>query len=339
MPDAVLPDVLAVDEAHAARVSIDIGGNRKATKLYRVLKDIAPKIPHLILATATPMQKDTVEYHALLNLLGLPHYWMREKAFILSLSIVASDQAPELSALISSSLLLLDVVEHARPSLRLLNDDELVLLRELRSTNDRQVRANLVSTHWDAFRSLFIKLHPARLLTVRNTRRSLEEIGYVFPKRNLKSITLTGFVDITNFYGDINYYIGSTYLGAEKLLFPDRKFSDGFVKSSYQQRMASSLHSCGRSLARRKAKLLALKNLVSQFDRSEWSIESDLDDEDEDDAMLGGNETEGESAAFAVAKEYRTALSDADALDRVEKVGVRRSPAQATPFERSAATA
>ncbi len=314
MPDAVLPDVLAVDEAHAARVSIDIGGKRKATKLYRVLKDIAPRIPHLILATATPMQKDTVEYHALLNLLGLPHYWTREKAFNLSLSIVASDEAPELSALSSASLLLLDVIEHARPSLRLLNDDELVLLRELSSTNDRQARANLVSTHWGVFRSLFIKLHPARLLTVRNTRRSLEEIGYVFPKRNLKSITLTGFVDVTNFYGDINYYIGNTYLGAEKLLFPDRKFSDGFVKSSYQQRMASSLHSCGRSLVKRKAKLLALKNLVSQSNRSEWLIESDLDDEDEDDAMLGGNETDEEFAAFAVAKEYRAALGDVDAL-------------------------
>lgn len=314
MPDAVLPDVLAVDEAHAARVSIDIGGGRKTTRLYRVLRKVAPYIPHVILATATPMQKDAVEYHSLLNLLGLPNHWSREKAFELSLNIVASEELPTLSALSSAPTLLFDVVESMNPSLSMLSDEEVDLLAQLTETSDKQDRIRIVQSHWDIFRSLFIKIHPARLLTVRNTRRSLEDIGYIFPRRNLQSVTLTGHTDVVKFYDRINLYISSTYLGAERILFPDKKFSDGFVKSSYQQRMASSLYSCGRSLEKRKAKLIALKNLVAYSERSKWQIDSDLDVEDEDDAMLGDGEIDQEIASLPgkMTKEYRAALNDID---------------------------
>ena len=54
--DAVLPDVLIVDEAHSARVSIDISGKKNKTRMYQMLEKVCKKIPHLILATATPMQ-------------------------------------------------------------------------------------------------------------------------------------------------------------------------------------------------------------------------------------------------------------------------------------------
>lgn len=322
MPGAVLPDILAVDEAHAARVSLDISGKRKTTRLYRALRDVTPRIPHVILATATPMQKDSVEYHSLLNLLGLPKYWSREKAFDLSLSIVASDEAPALSALSSAPVLLLNVVESMHPSLDCLDDDELGLLEELTVTDNEQARTNLLYAHWNTFRSLFIKLHPARLLTVRNTRRSLEDVGYIFPRRDLESVTLTGFTDVVKFYSDINFYIGSTYLGVERVLFPDRKFSDGFVKSSYQQRMASSLYSCSRSLAKRKAKLAALKDLVAYSERSKWQIDSDLDEEDEDDAMLVGGEIEEEAATLTgkMVREYRDALEDVDSSQVIRAI-------------------
>lgn len=322
MPDAVLPDVLAVDEAHAARVSIDIGGGRKITRLFRVLREVAPRIPHVILATATPMQKDAVEYHSMLNLLGLPNHWSREKAFDLSLNVVASDELPTLSELSSAPTLLFDVIEDMHPSLSILSDEEANLLNQLREAGDKQTQINLVRSHWYTFRSLFVKIHPARLLTVRNTRRSLEDIGYVFPRRNLQSVTLTGHSDVVKFYDRINFYIASTYLGVERILFPDKRFSDGFVKSSYQQRMASSLYSCGMSLKRRKAKLLALKELVAYCERSKWIIDSDLDDEDEDDAMLGSQEVDEEVASLTgkMTREYRTALADVDSSQVIRAI-------------------
>ena len=83
--DAVLPDLLVVDEAHAARVSTQAGGRKKTTRLYAMLESVCAQIPHVILATATPMQKEASEYHALLRLLGLPRRWRKESRFLGSL--------------------------------------------------------------------------------------------------------------------------------------------------------------------------------------------------------------------------------------------------------------
>ena len=64
-------ELLILDEAHSARVSKDISGSSKKTQVYSMLESVSSKIPHIILATATPMQKEAGEYHSLLKLLGL----------------------------------------------------------------------------------------------------------------------------------------------------------------------------------------------------------------------------------------------------------------------------
>lgn len=288
---AIIPDVLAVDEAHAARVSLDVSQHQKTTRLYRTLAKVARSIPHLILATATPMQKDSIEYHSLLNLLGLPKHWARHKAFQLSLSIASAADAPQTSELAQATTLLMEALTEMRPSPSVLTHEEESLLKALSSAVQPLARAQMASAHWSVFRSLFIKLHPARLLTVRNTRRALAEVGYVFPKRELTAVTLTGHDQVLDFYRRVNRYISYTYLGVEKALYPDRKFSEGFAKSGYQQRTASSLYSCGRSLERRRAKLLTLLKLVNEQSPERWCIASDMEDADEDDAFLSADET------------------------------------------------
>lgn len=65
------PDVLIVDEAHAARVPAP-HQNSSPSLLFKALEDACTKIPHVILMTATPMQLHVSEYHGLLRLLGLP---------------------------------------------------------------------------------------------------------------------------------------------------------------------------------------------------------------------------------------------------------------------------
>lgn len=64
---ACLPELLILDEAHSARVSKDISGSSKKTQIYSMLERVSGKIPHMILATATPMQKEAGEYHSLLK--------------------------------------------------------------------------------------------------------------------------------------------------------------------------------------------------------------------------------------------------------------------------------
>jgi uncharacterized protein (DUF342 family) len=43
---------------------------------------VSSKIPHIILATATPMQKEPGEYHSLLKLLGLPKAWQKNIVYM-----------------------------------------------------------------------------------------------------------------------------------------------------------------------------------------------------------------------------------------------------------------
>ena len=69
--DTKLPDLLVLDEAHSARISKSLNGGSHKTRMYAMLENVARKIPHLILATATPMQKDPAEYHSMLKLLCL----------------------------------------------------------------------------------------------------------------------------------------------------------------------------------------------------------------------------------------------------------------------------
>ena len=78
---ACLPELIILDEAHSARVSKDISGSSKKTQIYSMLERVSGKIPHMILATATPMQKEAGEYHSLLKLLGLPKAWQKNPVY------------------------------------------------------------------------------------------------------------------------------------------------------------------------------------------------------------------------------------------------------------------
>lgn len=311
-PGAILPDVLALDEAHAARVSLDIGKKKQSTRLFRVLSDVAQKIPHLLLATATPMQKDAIEYQSMLGLIGLPEHWQRDKAYRLSLSLTASPEVPSLSDASAASELLLETVAVMKPSTRSLESQEEALLEELKKADSLSSRGMLAIANWRVFYSLFVKYHPARLLTVRNTRRSLEEIGYSFPTRNLRAVSLDGHGDVEEFYDEIDEYISGTYLGVEKVIYPDRAFSDGFVKSSYQQRMASSLYSCGKSLERRRCRLESIRRLVERGGGVIWQASLEIDEEDEDDAFLSDKDVADLGAA----------ISDADPAQVMRAAGL-----------------
>ena len=288
---AILPDLLVVDEAHTARVSKDITGHEKPTLMYKMLEQFAPQIPHLILATATPMQKEASEYHALLKLLGLPKKWRNKRQYQISLDLISSDGTPSVSDANAAGGLLKSTLRMAKPLLNRLSDDERMVVKgllELGEESDSYDIAIYVQAHWDAFRRAFIKLHPAHLLTVRNTRRSLIEMGYKFPKRNLEEVSISNSTEIQLFYGRVNDYITDVCFSVEKHLFPEKEISVGFVRVSYQQRVASSLYSCQESLRRRLDKILALRNKIAKENSLDPSflrtlgINSDSDEFDQD---------------------------------------------------------
>ena len=96
---ACMPELLILDEAHSARVSKDISGSTKKTQVYSMLDGVSKKIPHMILATATPMQKEPGEYHSLLKLLGLSNVWQKNLVYMKSLDLIGCSEIPGLSDL------------------------------------------------------------------------------------------------------------------------------------------------------------------------------------------------------------------------------------------------
>ena len=265
--DSCLPELLVLDEAHSARVSRDISGSSKKTQIYSMLESVSNRIPHMILATATPMQKEAGEYHSLLKLLGLPKAWQKTPVYMKSLDLIGCSECPSLTDLNGAASMLFRTIEDMKPSLDSLSEEQkqvFARLIELKK-EDVLILTDFIRNNWATIRQLLVLLHPAHLLTVRNTRRSLSEKGYKFPNRKLTPISIPNSMEIELFYNRVNDYLSKRCFSIEEILFPDRKISIGFVRISYQQRVASSLYSCKKSLERRLEKINNLKADLKRF--------------------------------------------------------------------------
>ncbi len=290
---SILPELLVLDEAHSARVSKDFSGSSKKTQIYSMIESVCRSIPHLILATATPMQKEASEYHSLLKLLGLPKAWQKSQVYIKSLDLIGCSDCFGLSDLKLAANMLLKTIDEMKPTTSSLSEKQKKILSRLidLKNEDEIVITDFVRDNWETIRQLLVLLHPAHLLTVRNTRRSLTEKGYKFPKRNLHSISINDSMEVELFYDKVNSYLSKNCFSIEEILYPDRKISIGFVRISYQQRVASSLYSCKQSLERRLEKIISLNTILKAYtghlNRS-FSNPTALDEVDLDDLLEEG---------------------------------------------------
>lgn len=279
------PDLLIVDEVHSARVKINIDGSTSETLLYKMLDEVKNKIPHLIFASATPMQKDVIEYHSILKLIGLPKLLNKSVIFEKSLKIFSKTYI-DLSDSLFIYKLIKSIVETYKLILFELTEKEKTLIKELLDNeNDEILKAELISNNWMKIREILIKIHPAHMLTVRNTRNSLEKIGYVFPKRNLNVVEVQSDNDLTLIYERLNQYIYKDFYSVENVLNINSNSNNfGFVKSNYHQRVVSSLYSCYKSLDNRFMKLFGFKKYLLENDiiSNEYSINNNLYDNDVD---------------------------------------------------------
>ena len=315
--DTLLPDVLVVDEAHSARVHNDIAGKKKTTRAYKMIDAVSRKIPHIILATATPMQKDPGEYHAMLKLLGLPKRWDREREFDTSLRLISSMREPDLSDSYNAAKLLFSTLDEMDPDMSRLDEDSKDVIDRLLSIRDGDASdiAQIIQADWRAFRKAFIALHPAHLLTIRNTRRSLEAVGYTFPKRNLHEESIEDSIEIQLFYEKVDEYLDGDCCSVERTLQPDKKISIGFVSISYYQRLASSLYSCWKSLLNRYEKIRALEDKLDQVMEGRRNSTYDLvyteelDDFDSDEIMEADEDELDEAFANVDTTQLRRAIS------------------------------
>jgi superfamily II DNA or RNA helicase len=262
---ADLPELLLVDEAHAARVNIDDYGNRKVSELWKLVDSVNDKIPHLVLMTATPMQIKVEEYHGLLTLLGLPKYWESITNYKNSLELIGkTEQKPTLNdAKILSDLLSSTLKEYQWwPSILDADENEKLVTLDSFELENHFEKSQYVLKTYPEFIKILLKLHPANFLTCRNTKSGLEEFGYKFPERNFPTYEVKMTKEHLRFQQHLEIYLTTGYGRTEEALRPSGVFPVGFARSNYYQRVVSSFYSAKKSLERREGKLKDITSLI-----------------------------------------------------------------------------
>lgn len=264
------PDLLVVDEAHRARLRPDLEGRPDPTRLWGMLRGVTESIPHLLLVTATPFQMHWMEYFGLLDLLGLPEGWSTTE-YKRSLEILsAGESRPSLHRAQRALRLIRSSVEGYRLRERDLPDDEAEMLEEILAMEGAPGlrAAKTAQKRWPTLFSLFVRTHPAQLLTVRNTRSALERAGYRFPDRNLQAPDLDIPPTIRRFRDNLDQYLRDAYGKAEESI-EGKQRSVGFTRVQYHQRLTSSLHSAKRTLVHRMQKINAMEVSLGTSDNGE----------------------------------------------------------------------
>jgi superfamily II DNA/RNA helicase len=269
----VLPDLLIVDEAHAARVSIDANsGKRKETLLWKRLDYLAKKVDNLLLLTATPMQVHPIEFFELLKLIGLPQGWDTYSVFEKSLSWIASgSKAPSLPEASHFAQLLPSLVRSFGKEALSRFPELRPAVNEFTKETDEFKKASLVRNNWTDFRKLLTLLHPASQLVVRNTRTGLEPLGYKFPDRDFAAPDLNISDAIHSFHDDLSKYLSDGFGITEEAQWNSKSGRSAFQKSRWWERTASSLHAALISTSNRIAKLEdAAEGKLLEITNDEW---------------------------------------------------------------------
>lgn len=264
----ITPELLVVDEAHAARVNEDAYGST-STQLWKLVKEMSAKVPHLVLLTATPMQVHPSEFHGLLLLLGLPEEWQDYSSYEASLKIIAgTDEKPDLQKSATLANLIISAIEANEWMPKYLTQDEMLKIMELREARNagNLEGAKLVLSKFSVYRTILIKIHPGHFFTCRNTKSGLRNFGYVFPNREFSSPEISMPSNLNRFTEGIESYLSTAYGKTEEALVPRSRFPIAFAKSSYYQRLVSSLFAANQSLRRRRTKILAISDSITAGD-------------------------------------------------------------------------
>lgn len=281
-------DVFVLDESHAARTSIDAGGRIRRTRIWDVAKAIASASKHCLLLTATPIQMDVLELHGQLSILGLEDEWDDPRTFLESIqALVDLDRNSDLETcnLVGRLISSVQISQHHD----IVGTEAGQLLEKIQGEDEIFNRALLVQKNADLSRELLIKLHPAHRMVIRNTRASLQNLGYKFPRRDFYAPELYAPDSLQSFFMKLDSYLRDTYGRVEKALHPSGKFNSGFAVSTYYQRVASSLHAAKTSLENRLSVIRGINEALISKRNFDLSVVQFSEDEEAVDILDSEN--------------------------------------------------
>lgn len=290
-------DLVVLDEAHHARrkgfQSLD---EQRPNSLLRLMRDLAPRAPGLVLLTATPMQVHAVEVFDLLRLLGLPPAWSA-RAFLEFFDLIEhpspSNEGLDRIALLmqaceqqfgsaDDSWLCARLPEAGRLRIRRVLDalrSPASIPRRMLSAEDRRVLlkvarltspvSRLISRHT---RGLLRRYHQAGKLATRVATRAVTD--HFIPLSAGESAL----------YAALDAYILQTYNAAAP---PAERAALGFVLTVYRRRLASSVSALVRTLEKH---LHDIRDAVG-------GLQLVIDEEDEEDLDAAFPEADNEELA------------------------------------------
>lgn len=315
-------DLIVLDEAHHARRSGGVIGNREEPNLLlRLMRKLRERTRGLLLLTATPMQVSPVEVWDLLALLGMPPEW-NARAFIAFFEQSAKPM-PSHEEMTSMALLFRavettfgkisieeakrfvpgNVTLRARRILEALRDNSSIPLRRLESS-ERQAAIQLMKANT-----------PVRRLVSRHTRELLRRY---FKAGKLKTRIADRQVEDRSVdlseaerrvYQEVEEYISQTYNNAAA----DQRTAIGFVMTIYRRRLASSFHALEKTLA---ARLQAVTD--NHLGRNHLALGEDVSDDEI------GDDTMDEEEANTLERKAR-ALEEKGSIERIRSM-VKKLP-------------
>jgi SNF2 family DNA or RNA helicase len=247
------PELVIVDEAHHVRKTRERNGT-EPRKLYKFIESIKDEVPHILLATATPMSKQVEEYYFLLDILGI-HQFVNEKDFKNVLKFLADEGAG------GNLNFIKDLANIFIKLKRSINENNFSTrpetLKELNQINEDSIKniSFLQNTKLEkALLNFFTYNTPASFYTSRNMRSVLEKFPdtYKFPKRIMHGelVEIEIGSDIPNLLNRLLDFVQTDLGKTEEIRF-ERKNVSGLVKSFYQQRFWSSFFAARKSLNNR----------------------------------------------------------------------------------------
>ena len=276
------PDLIVVDEAHHARGSKKTK-TFKQTLLRRMLEEVKEQVPHIVLASATPMRTHPDEYYYLMELLSLDKFITSEEYLenIKALSLTKDNWELYHSALFVKILKNTLKWCNELPE-RYLDNEEKDFLLKIQNGEIKTTDFEDFTNNEEVIYSLAVKFNPVTFFTSRSARKVLEKYKdtYFFPERILESTPITSddiYYEFEIFYNELMRYADSNYLLAEKSM-GKQLATTAFAKSGFKQSFVSSFYS---ALERTKNRKKRIEEYIHKIEDGKFSDLVKMDSIDE----------------------------------------------------------
>ncbi|MCG3169758.1 MAG: RNA polymerase-associated protein RapA [Pseudomonadales bacterium] len=324
-------DLVVLDEAHhARRRSLANLDEARPNALLRLMRELAPRAPGVVLLTATPMQVHPIEVWDLLSLLGLPDGWYGRE-FLDFFDLVAQpnpshEALDRVARLFRAAERRFGARDPAQLQRRLEGVGSLRLRRVLEALRSEASIPRRMLTAED--RQLALRLarqaSPVSCLISRHTRallRRYHERGLI-STRVASRMVEDRFLDMSPgeaaLYAALEEYITQTYNKASQ----EERSAIGFVLTIYRRRLASSVRALVLTLEKHLQAVRqggATPDLLSADDRD--ALESDIESADDADY----DEAERSALAREEAGEIESLLRLARSLPEDTKLDALRT--------------